>query len=181
MIGKKKSFFLLIVLIAPLDLSIVKANDIDHNDIECFLDAIAEVETENNPHAIGDKGRAIGLYQIHRAYWQDGTRILGVDWDYAYAFDPKKSRKVVKAYLLHYGKGKSFVDMARIHNGGPKGYKKKSTLSYARKVETLLQSKKLFARHRLLSASQNQRFLMHKRPSMVCSIFWCSPDSLPVS
>lgn len=167
MIAKKKLFCLLIVLIAHIDLSIVKANDVGHDDIECLLDAIAEVETNNNPKAIGDKGRAIGLYQIHRAYWRDGTRILGVDWDYAYAFDTNKSRKVVKAYLLHYGKGKSFADMARIHNGGPKGYKKKSTLSYVRKVEKLFQSKKLFARHRLLSASQARWFSMLKKTSMV--------------
>ena len=38
------------------------------------------------------------------------------------------------AYLLHYGKGKSFLEMARIHNGGPRGCAKKATLCYARKI-----------------------------------------------
>jgi hypothetical protein len=41
---------------------------------------------------------------------------------------------VVKAYLLHYGKGKSLVEMARIHNGGPRGCEKKGTLPYVRKI-----------------------------------------------
>ena len=110
-------------------------------ELEILLDAIAEIESMNRHGAIGDKGRAIGAYQIHRTYWKDGTRILGVDWSYREAFDPKKARRVVRAYLLHYGNGRSLIDMARIHNGGPKGYKKTSTLVYARKIRTLLQRK----------------------------------------
>jgi hypothetical protein len=110
-------------------------------DLEILLDAIAEIESKNRPGAIGDKGRAIGAYQIHRTYWKDGTRILGVDWSYIEAFDPKRARRVVRAYLLHYGKGRSLMDMARIHNGGPKGYNKTSTLVYARKIRGLLQRK----------------------------------------
>ncbi len=110
-------------------------------DLETLLDTIAEIESKNHPYAIGDKGQAIGAYQIHRAYWKDGTRFLGVDWNYREAFDPKKARRVVRAYLLHYGKGRSLMDMARIHNGGPKGYKKTSTLIYARKIRSLLQRK----------------------------------------
>lgn len=111
------------------------------HDLETLLDAIAEIESQNRPDAIGDKGRAIGAYQIHRAYWKDGTRILGMDWSYREAFDPKKARRVARAYLLHYGKGRSLMDMARIHNGGPKGYKKASTLIYARKIRSLLRRK----------------------------------------
>ncbi len=110
-------------------------------DLEILLDAIAEIESNNRADAIGDKGQAIGAYQIHRAYWEDGTRILGVDWSYSEAFNPKKARRVVRAYLLYYGEGRSLMDMARIHNGGPKGYKKRSTLVYARKIRSLLQRK----------------------------------------
>ena len=40
----------------------------------------------------------------------------------------------MKAYLLHYGKGKSLIEKARIHNGGPCGDKKKATVCYARKI-----------------------------------------------
>jgi hypothetical protein len=110
-------------------------------DLEVLLDAIAEIESKNRPGVIGDKGQAIGAYQIHRAYWEDGTRILGMDWSYREAFGPNKARRVVEAYLLHYGKGRSLMDMARIHNGGPKGYEKTSTLVYARKIRCLLQRK----------------------------------------
>jgi hypothetical protein len=121
-------------------------------DFEILLDAIAEIESKNRPGVIGDKGRAIGAYQIHRAYWKDGTRFLRVNWSYREAFNPKKARRVVRAYLLHYGKGRSLMDMARIHNGGPKGYKKKSTLVYARKIRSLLQRKgRIYHRLRLSS------------------------------
>ena len=107
----------------------------DPNDIEQLLDAIARIESHCDPSAVGDGGRALGVYQIHRVYWEeDGTEFLGVDWPHRDAIDPRKARRIVKAYLLHYGKGKSLLDMARIHNGGPHGHKKEATLCYARKI-----------------------------------------------
>ena len=107
---------------------------VDPNDIERLLDAIARIESHGDPNTVGDGGRALGAYQIHRAYWQDGSELLGADWPHRDAADPKKARRVVKAYLLHYGRGKSLLEMARIHNGGPRGDKKKATLPYARKI-----------------------------------------------
>jgi hypothetical protein len=100
-----------------------------------LLDAIAIVESHNEPTATGDNGRAVGMYQIHPAYWAEGTKILGVDWPYRDARDPEKARQVVQAYLCHYGRGRSLLDMARIHNGGPKGYEKAATLAYANKIK----------------------------------------------
>ena len=109
-------------------------------DLDRLLDAIAKVESRNDPDAVGDGGRAIGVYQIHRLYWKDGIRILDVEWPYKEARDPRKARRVVTAYLRHYGKGKSLLDMARIHNGGPRGYRKKATLKYARKVQAAMEA-----------------------------------------
>ena len=110
----------------------------DDDRMDRLLDAIAKVESRNDPAAVGDTGRAAGVYQIHRSYWADATRILGVDWDYREARDPHKARQVVRAYLRHYGDGKTLLDMARIHNGGPRGHKKTATLAYARKIEQVL-------------------------------------------
>jgi len=107
---------------------------VNPDDIERLLDAIARIESQCDPNAVGDDGRALGAYQIHRVYWEDGTELLGVDWPHRDATDPKKARRVVKAYLLHYGKGKSLIEMARIHNGGPHGCRKKATFPYARKI-----------------------------------------------
>ncbi len=108
------------------------------DQIEQLLDAIAQVESRSDRNAVGDSGRAIGVYQIHQRYWQDGTRILGIDWPYKDATNPAKARQVVRAYLRHYGKDRSLLDMARIHNGGPNGHKKQSTQDYARKIEAIL-------------------------------------------
>ena len=107
-------------------------------EIEALLDVLACVESNNNPDAVGDRGRALGAYQIHQAYWEDGTRLLGVSWPYRAALDPDKARCVVRAYVLHYGADRGLVDMARIHNGGPSGYRRRSTLSYAQRVNQLL-------------------------------------------
>ena len=111
----------------------------EETKLEELLDAIAKVESQANPNAVGDGGRAIGSYQIHRRYWIDGTRILGVDWSYEEAKDPAKARKVVRAYLTHYGRNRSLIEKARIHNGGPRGYRKEATLPYARKIARILQ------------------------------------------
>jgi hypothetical protein len=107
--------------------------------MERLLDAIAQVESRYDAAAVGDNGRAVGVYQIHREYWMDGTRVLGVNWQYSDARDPRKARQVVHAYLCHYGKGRTLLDMARIHNGGPRGHQKQNTLAYARKIEQILQ------------------------------------------
>jgi len=111
---------------------------VENDELELLLDAIARVESNSIPDAVGDTGRAIGIYQIHRSYWEDATKILGVDWNYGDARDPWKARQVVRAYLRHYGKGKSLIEMARIHNGGPRGDEKAITRDYARKIEAVL-------------------------------------------
>ncbi len=108
------------------------------DSMDRLLDAIAMVESRNEPTATGDHGRAVGMYQIHPAYWAEGTRILGVDWAYGDARDPDRARQVVRAYLCHYGRGRGLLDLARIHNGGPKGYEKAATLAYAHRIKRVL-------------------------------------------
>lgn len=44
-----------------------------------FLDALAIVESNNNPNAIGDNGRSRGAYQIQLAVWQDVNKSRAVD------------------------------------------------------------------------------------------------------
>jgi hypothetical protein len=133
-----KPFVALIVVLAGLGANASGARASQTPSVDLLLDAIAMVESNGDPHAVGDNGRAIGIYQIHKSYWRDGTRILGVDWSYDHARDPDRSRQVVRAYLLHYGRGRSLIDKARIHNGGPRGYRKKATLKYARRIARVL-------------------------------------------
>ena len=129
---------LMLVLVCSLASAGQDEGASDTEELELLLDAIAQVESNGNPQAVGDNGKALGMYQIHRAYWRDGTRLLDVAWEYAHATNPQKARRVVRAYLLHYGRGKSLLDMARIHNGGPRGHRKQATLKYARRIAALL-------------------------------------------
>jgi len=136
---KRYSIFLLMMTVLRFDAIAMGAPRSDASQIDRLLDAIAHVESNHNARAVGDGGRALGTYQIHRRYWEDGTRFLRVDWSYDQARDPAKARQVVRAYLLHYGRGKSVLQKARIHNGGPRGHRKKATLKYARKIAEVLE------------------------------------------
>jgi len=55
--------------------------------VEIFLDAIAQVESSDNPEAWGDGGRAMGRYQVHPdRLWSEAKRWrlepkLGETWD----------------------------------------------------------------------------------------------------
>lgn len=102
-----------------------------------LLNAIRQVESGGNDNAVGDKGKAIGPYQIHRVYWQDAVeydKTLG--GTYADCYDPTYARRVVIAYLSRYApKNATAEDLARIHNGGPRGHKKTATVKYWNKVK----------------------------------------------
>ena len=115
-----------------------------------LLPALAIVESSGNPKAVNAKENACGLYQIRPIYLADVNRILGKE---AYTlddrFDPQKSAEIVKIYLTHYGKvyqkqtGKTptLEVLARIHNGGPSGWKKESTKDYWKKLRNKLERK----------------------------------------
>ena len=95
--------------------------------------------------------RAIGAYQIHKIYIDDLNRIYKarhtdkysspLKWEYYHREDKVCSRIMVRDYLCYYSTEKrighkpTFEDMARIHNGGPNGYKKERTKKYWIKIE----------------------------------------------
>jgi hypothetical protein len=102
-----------------------------------LLDAIKQVESGGRCNVVGDNGKAIGPYQIHRSYWLDACAYdpsLG-SRPYSACFEEAYARKVVVAYLTRYGKGKNAEQLARIHNGGPQGHKKSATKKYWSKVQ----------------------------------------------
>ena len=127
------SVILFTTLLLPCRLTNADSTD----TINRLLPALAWVESKNDPNAIGDGGAAIGIYQIHRVYWQDA-----VDFDkslggsYKDCFNPEYAKRVVRAYLKRYGSTNATVEqLARIHNGGPKGYTKRATIKYWKKIQ----------------------------------------------
>ncbi|HUR27171.1 MAG TPA: hypothetical protein VM509_03225 [Planctomycetota bacterium] len=107
-----------------------------------ILDAIRCAETGGQPHggrdATGDRGRAIGPFQIHRAYFLDS----GVDGRYEDCREPEFARRVVLAYWKRWCPDAlercDAEVLARVHNGGPKGAERSGTLAYWRKIEQRL-------------------------------------------
>lgn len=102
-----------------------------------LLAAIRTVESHGDDSLVGDNGKAIGPFQIWRAYWLDACQYDPSlkSGKYEDCFNYDYARRVVIAYLSRYGKGKTDEQLARIHNGGPSGHKKSSTLKYWKKVK----------------------------------------------
>jgi hypothetical protein len=104
---------------------------------ERLLDAIATVESGNNPNVVGDGGKAIGVFQIWRVYWQDAVQHdPSIGGCYEDCRDPEYARRIVIAYMDRYAPANASDEtLARIHNGGPRGHKKAATTKYWNKVK----------------------------------------------
>ena len=92
---------------------------------ESFLDALAIVESGNNPSAVGDNGNAIGCYQIWRDYHADATEFSGLGGSYQDCFSCEYSRDVVTEFMKRYAKPSrvdrpiTLKDLSFMHVGGP--------------------------------------------------------------
>jgi hypothetical protein len=105
-------------------------------DVDGILRAIAQVESNHDDSAIGDGGKAIGRYQIHKVYWIDAVQYdPSIGGKYEDCKDPVYARKIAVAYLSRYAPNWNVDTVAGIHNGGPKGHLKNATKVYRRKVK----------------------------------------------
>lgn len=112
-----------------------------------ILDAIIQVESNGNVFAIGDLNRtfhAYGPLQIRMTVIQDVNRV------YRTCYTPEEcygnlplSRDIFSKYELLYateqnvGRKVEVSDIVRIWNGGPKGFRKQSTMGYWQKVKSV--------------------------------------------
>ena len=111
-----------------------------------IMAVIREVRGSGVPIPKGDGGKARGPFQIHRAYWKDAMGEAEKDWPYEDAEDWEKAGHAVLAYLKRYGDDlyrasgnpPSAHTLARIHNGGPRGWKKVSSIGYADDVQHII-------------------------------------------
>lgn len=132
-----KKLLLTMVAISISSMSVIAA------DIEPLLKAISIVESKSDDTAVGDNGKAIGRYQIWETYVNDVNRFAKTSYVWTDAKDPLKAKQIVILYLNYYGaryerltgKKATFEVLARIHNGGPNGYKKTATEKYWNKVK----------------------------------------------
>ena len=108
-----------------------------------FFRALAVVESGDRDNVVGDRGKALGRFQIWSVYWQDAvSKFPGLTKEGSYESclrDGNYSERVVAAYFRRYGRkfldAKDYESLARIHNGGPKGHLRASTEKYWQKVQ----------------------------------------------
>lgn len=108
---------------------------------DSFWRALHAVESGGKLGAIkGDKGAALGPYQLHKAYWLDS----GVKGSYSQCADLAYARAVVSAYMQrHAARAWASGDcrtLAMVHNGGPqalkaKGQKRTNLETYWKKIQ----------------------------------------------
>jgi hypothetical protein len=107
-----------------------------------FLTILIQVESNGDPTRIGDlnlKHHAYGVCQIRQPYLDDVNAIAKTTFTIEQIKASETlSKWAVMVYVKHYGQrytkltGKPFTIevAARIHNGGPDGWKKKATDAY---------------------------------------------------
>lgn len=68
-----------------------------------MLKAVAMVESSNNPKAVGDGGKALGMYQLHKPAWEqisEQRKKAGLEtWSWSYALDKDISAIYASAYM----------------------------------------------------------------------------------
>lgn len=114
--------------------------------IAILISALMVVESDGRADAIGDNGKAVGVLQIHPECIQDVNRITKKAYTLQDRRNAEKSRLMCAAYLSHYGRlyerrtGKKATAevLARIWNGGPRGYRSAGTRRYWAKVQATL-------------------------------------------
>ena len=118
----------------------VKSAGFSRCSLEKLVDAIAVVESGNNATAVGDRGRAAGILQIHHSVLLDVNRKYGTCYKWpGDAFNIHHARNICKLYLQIYCPANATLEkLSRCWNGGPKGYKKKSTEQYWKKIKQIL-------------------------------------------
>ena len=113
-----------------------------------FILLLVSVESNHNAFAKGKHGE-IGFLQMTSAYVQDASEYANEDWVHQDCISEFTAIQIFRAYMARYatekrlGRPVTYEDIARIHNGGPNGYKKESTIPYWNKIKCLLKQQSM--------------------------------------
>lgn len=117
--------------------------NISASNLSEIRDVLKHVETNHNPFAVGDGGDSWGILQIQEGVIEDINRRYGTDYAHRDAFDINCAEEIFELYITMWSekleerekRDVTEFDIVRIWNGGPKGYKKQSTLKYLKKYK----------------------------------------------
>lgn len=104
------------------------------------------VESSGNDLAVSTDGVHLGCLQIGELYLADANRFGGTDFSMNDMFDREKSKQVFYAYMRGYateerlGRPVLIEDAARMHYGGPNGWRYDSTLPYWEHVKRVIRA-----------------------------------------
>jgi len=90
-----------------------------------FLLALAQVESGNDPAAVGDNGLAVGILQVRPIALRDVCRISGQSFTLSDRLSPYKSFQMARIYLGRYcsekrlGRKPTWEDFGAAWNSGP--------------------------------------------------------------
>ena len=111
-----------------------------------LLAAMCEVESNGDCSKIGKVGE-LGCYQIRECFWIDALEHdPSIGGEYEDIIDREYAEKCIYAYWDRYATEKRLdrpvtdEDRARMHNGGPNGHKKTSTIKYWNKIQNELRN-----------------------------------------
>jgi len=159
--GLKMGLFITLVVLGMCLPISAKEFTLAVNSEELVYGVMLKENSKQDPNAVGDKhlrNKAYGLLQIRSPYLKDVNKIAGKNevrrlWgkDQLTMEDMKDQAKAEWAfhvYLSHYGKvytrktGKvpTAEVYARIHNGGPNGWRDKDTFKYGQAVVRLIRA-----------------------------------------
>ena len=94
-------------------------------NFEDFARAIGKVESGGNPKAVGDNGKARGIFQIHEVCFKDAAQFDRelAKFRYSDCFNPAVSKRVLYSYCARYEskalKSGDWETLARLWNSGP--------------------------------------------------------------
>jgi hypothetical protein len=110
---------------------------IDFHTVDQLLNAMYTVESNRGLILVGDEGKAIGPYQIWKAYWQDAVEFdKSIGGEYQDCMKKAYAEKIVRAYWKRYApKSATLEQLARIHNGGTRGHLNPNTIKYWNKIK----------------------------------------------
>lgn len=104
-----------------------------------IIEVLKYVETNNQPHLIGDGGDSYGVLQIQWPAIRDVNKYFGTHFTHEDAFNPQCAVRITRLYMQmgaelyckKYGKEAPEEALVRNHNGGIyRGYRIRATIPY---------------------------------------------------
>ena len=101
-------------------------------NIEGLITALVKTESNGNAAAIGDRGKALGILQIHKVMVDDFNRITGKSYKHSDMFDKAKSLETARTVLSFYskyietttGRKATQKELAFVWNGGGSSWRR---------------------------------------------------------